>query len=435
MGRKRIRRRSSDESADSDSDLEAIVVDRTEKYGLRPRKDQFFPRDLIDDDENQYQSDFEDELESDTLITTTRCQATHEMPSQFYKIKEEEGTDCESVTAPGDENLLDFESFIDKTEIQVRKRKASDPDPSPSYDKLKRRGRKPKWMLASEHGQNEYSNEFHHFLDTKESKVEDLVDFSSLLNPAVQDECADVKNIASDVQENPAETGIVTDIKPDISKISENLAESCEQNLIESEKLLGAIKEEVLENDEAVTSIKNSPASETDYGDANDWYEEEGIESVIEPSFVSEGDKVIHSWSGIALSMPDKSYFVESDNEVAVLKEPLPKGRWHYLIIPRENLKNLSEATSKHIPTIEHMYSAARRIISYPEHKNFNFLIGFDAMPTMIIYKEKFLWLHLHVISDEANFENMLLKKHWNSIHTSFFIHPESMFCIWKKLF
>lgn len=387
MGRKR-RKQSSEESGDSDSDYETIVVNTTQKYGLRPRKSQAFSHELIDEDENLTQSDFEDELETGTLITTVRHEANQEPPSHLYKIKEE----CIEELDTGDENLLDFESFIDRTEIQVHKRKVRTTDEQDIA--TKGRAKRSKWMMGIEQDQSDGNNEFFHFLDTRDSKVEDFITIAPALD------------CAADAEEEDTEP--VPDIKCEIS--NEPVA------FTESEKVFETVKEELPEDD----LIKHSPVSEKDWDGLSE--EESVIDTACE---IVVEEKVVHSWSGITQAMADKSCFVESDDEVAVLREKAPKAAFHYLIIPKENLKSLNNVTSQHITTIEHMYNAAKRIISYPQHKSHNFLIGFNALPTMIIYNEKFLWLHLHVISDDMNFDNLMLKKQWNSIHSSVFIHPE----------
>lgn len=125
--------------------------------------------------------------------------------------------------------------------------------------------------------------------------------------------------------------------------------------------------------------------------------------------------------------MDDKSYFIECDDEVAVLKEKLPKAHFHYILVPKQNLRSLAELSTRHIPMIKHLYETANRIKHYPEHKGCNFNIGFNAQPTMFIYNHKFLWLHLHVVSDDMISEDLLLKKHWNAIHSKLFIHPEGI--------
>lgn len=425
MGRKRSRKRSSDESAESESDLETIVVDK-KNYGLRPRnnKTTLFTPDLIDEDEDECQSDFEDELGSETLITTVRHEANQEPPSHFYRKNEEcvDYDDAIGASAIGDSNLIDFESFIDKTEIQVHKRKVQEDHTEETTEKPKRRGRKSKWMEEVSGG----NTEFFHFLDTRDSKVEDLVDITPSLDYINQTEQQELIAATENSKQSEDVLLPVTKIKHELSEIGEigdaafeNFIGVCQQGLIESDKPLESVKDEILEDVEAF--VKNSPVSEIDYVDIN---EADNIKSVIENDILNM-DETVHSWSGITAAMSDKSCFLESDGEVAVLRENLPKARFHYLIIPKENLKSLNELTTVHVPVIEHMYNTAKKVISYPHHKNFKFLVGFNALPTMIIYEQKFSWLHLHVLSDNMNFENLVLKKQWNSIHTSLFIHPE----------
>lgn len=409
-GRKRSRRRSSDESADTDSDIETIIVDK-KNYGLRPRRSQLLTKDLSDEEENQYESDFEDELTGDTLITTVRHEATEQPPSHLLGTgtREDECVDYDdaiSASEIGDKNQIDFESFIEKTEIQVHKRK-QEPPPE-REEKRKKRGRRPKWVENA----NDCNNEFFHFLDTRDSNVEDLIDIAPALDYIDEIEQREIQTTESD---NKRADEVIAEIKSESNEMIafESLVETCEQNLTESERPLDAV---VKDEAESETVIKE----EIDYGDV------ENLEAVIETAReILNVDETVHSWSGITSAMSDKSYFLESDGEVAVLKENAPKAQFHYLIIPKENLKSLHELNSSHVPVIEHMYNTAKRIIAYPHHKNAGFLIGFNALPAMIIYQQKFYWLHLHVLSNDMNFENLLLKKHWNSIHTSLFIHPE----------
>lgn len=406
MGRKRGRRRASIdyESGDSDAELETIVVDKKD-YSLRPRsnKASLFTQDLIEDDEqeNQYQSDFEDELGSETLVTTVRHEANQERCVDY-----EDG-----ASGAGDgNNLIDFESFIDKTEIQVHKRKVQEMVPSEGdEEKPKRRGRKSKWM---EEG-NDGNAAFYHFLDTRDRNVEDMIEIAPCLDYMNENDEQEIAIEGSEQQESV--DSLAPEIKQELNETEEialqSLIETCEVDLVKHEPV-----------DDVEAFVKSSPRSEIDYVDVNESHQFDNIEPVID---TAGGDLNVHSWSGITAAMSDKSCFLESDGEVAILRENAPRARFHYLIIPKENLKGLNELNAKHLSLVEHMYNTAKRVVEYPHHKNFQFLIGFNALPSMIIYEQKFCWLHLHVISDDVNFDNVIVKKHWNAIHSSLFIHPE----------
>lgn len=431
MGRKRNRRRSSDESGESDTDLETIVVSKKD-YSLRPRNNKapLFTQDLIDEEENQYQSDFEDEIGGETtLITTVRHEANQEPPSHLYKSKEQcvDYDDAISASGVGDSNLVDFESFIDKTEIQVHKRKIQEMPSEGPEEKPKRRGRKAKWMEEVSDG----NTEFFHFLDTRESNVEDLIDITPCLDYMNQTEQQEEIAATESSEQIDGDLASVSEIKKELNEtvemgedVLETLIGTCEQNLVEPDGTLESVKDEPLEDVE--TFVKSSPVSEIDYVDVNESFQDDNIESVINSATdILSKEEGVHSWSGITAAMSDKSCFLETDGEVAVFRENSPKARFHYLIIPKENIKSLSELSVEHVPVVEHMYNTAKRVVTYPHHKNFKFLVGFNALPAMIIYEQKFCWLHLHVISDDVNFENLILKKQWNAIHTSLFIHPE----------
>lgn len=131
------------------------------------------------------------------------------------------------------------------------------------------------------------------------------------------------------------------------------------------------------------------------------------------------------SYKCLIQSMDDKSMFVDCDESVAILKEKCPKAKFHYLIVPKENIRSLAEVMEHHIPLIEHMMETSKKVVAYPQHKDCTFKIGFNSQPTMFIYNQKFLWLHLHVVSDDMDSEDLLLKKHWNAIHSKLFIKPE----------
>lgn len=403
MGRKRGRRRASIdyESGDSDADLETIVVDKKD-YSLRPRSNRasLFTQDLIEDEENEHQSDFEDELGSETLVTTVR-----------HEANQERCVDYEDGASDG-KNLIDFESFIDKTEIQVHKRKIQEIVPSDvDEEKPKRRGRKSKWM---EEG-NDGNAAFYHFLDTRDTNVEDMIEIAPCLDYMNDANEQEIAFESRQLQENIDALTPVPEVKQELNETEEIAL----QSLIETSEV-DLVKNEPLEDVEAF--VKHSPLSEIDYVDVNESHQFDNIEPVIDNAG---GELSVHSWSGITAAMSDKSCFLETDGEVAILRENAPKARYHYLIIPKENLKGLNELNAKHISVVEHMFNTAKRVVEYPHHKNFQFLIGFNALPSMIMYEQKFCWLHLHVISDDVNFDNVALRKHWNAMHSSLFIHPE----------
>lgn len=172
MGRKRARKAESDDS-DCDSDLETIVVDTSQRYGLRPRKAQLFTEDLIDEEDAEYTSDFEDELNDRGRNLRTVAYAAN---SEEQEIVETDSVDYDEVIAAGvviNENQIDFEQVIEKTEIQIHKRNVAS---VPSETTPKKRSRKQKILMEKQKAgtMNDGNGEFCHFLDTRDSIAEDI---------------------------------------------------------------------------------------------------------------------------------------------------------------------------------------------------------------------------------------------------------------------
>lgn len=127
--------------------------------------------------------------------------------------------------------------------------------------------------------------------------------------------------------------------------------------------------------------------------------------------------------------MSDLTNFIRCDHQVCVIREALPKFKFHYLIVPKQNIRGLDELTPKHVETLKHIEEIAKEIIADPAHQGATFRFGYIAQPTMIMLQQKFLWLHMHVISDEPVLDNIQLKKQWNVLNTSLFIDSQGKSC------
>lgn len=173
MGRKRTRQTETD---DSDSDVETIVVDKRQGYSLRPRKAQLFTEDLIDEEETEYVSDFEDELNNRGRKVKTVSYGNKHSEEEEEITEVTDSIDYDELITAGivvNEHHVDYEKVIEKTEIKVHKRKTEDSSPESSP---KRRGRKRKWQTEKEKAIREEggNGEFCHFLDTQDSIAENI---------------------------------------------------------------------------------------------------------------------------------------------------------------------------------------------------------------------------------------------------------------------
>ncbi|CAH0547720.1 unnamed protein product [Brassicogethes aeneus] len=125
-----------------------------------------------------------------------------------------------------------------------------------------------------------------------------------------------------------------------------------------------------------------------------------------------------HWAMGLLNTMKDPKYIVKTDDLVTVIKDVYPKAKFHFLVIPKEDISNLKAVTSKHLDLLKHMEKVGGEIAG--ENKGSNFKIGYHAEPSMIR-------LHLHVISDDMDSVCLKNKKHWNSFTTDFFVKSEEV--------
>lgn len=124
-------------------------------------------------------------------------------------------------------------------------------------------------------------------------------------------------------------------------------------------------------------------------------------------------------WSlGLLDSMKDPTLKVIEDDSIVVIKDKYPKARFHYLVLPKENISTIWNITKSHENLLRHMDDVAEELTKkHPEHK---FLIGYHSMPSM-------QRMHLHVISTDFNSPCLKTKQHWNSFTTPFFMHSKEL--------
>lgn len=122
-----------------------------------------------------------------------------------------------------------------------------------------------------------------------------------------------------------------------------------------------------------------------------------------------------HHWtSGLLVSMEDPELKVKEDDKVVVIKDKYPKAQFHYLILPKANIPSIWHVKKENEDLLVHMADVAENLTK--EHKDFEFLIGYHAVPSMHR-------LHLHVISTDFNSPCLKTKYHWNSFTTPFLLH------------
>ncbi|XP_067124080.1 aprataxin [Centruroides vittatus] len=117
--------------------------------------------------------------------------------------------------------------------------------------------------------------------------------------------------------------------------------------------------------------------------------------------------------------MKDPDKIIESDDRIVIIKDSYPKANYHFLVLPKEDIKNLNEVTKDHLDLLKHMDKKGREFAERiaPGRK---FKFGYHAAPSM--YQ-----LHLHIISKDFDSPSMKHKKHWNSFTTKFFLNSENI--------
>ncbi|XP_032597732.1 aprataxin-like protein [Drosophila grimshawi] len=108
----------------------------------------------------------------------------------------------------------------------------------------------------------------------------------------------------------------------------------------------------------------------------------------------------------------------------AVMKDAYPKAQYHFLVVPKEDISNVTAMTADHLQLLDHMKELANQIIE--QQKNLpssHFLIGFKI--------DQFMnRLCMHVISNDFYSESMRRKQHWNSFNTALFLTYQTAYAL-----
>ncbi|XP_067003123.1 aprataxin isoform X1 [Anabrus simplex] len=140
-------------------------------------------------------------------------------------------------------------------------------------------------------------------------------------------------------------------------------------------------------------------------------YEDEGKDS--------SSKKSTGFWAlGLISAMKDPNLIIEEDEEVVVIKDKYAKAKYHYLVLPKEDISSLNKVTKSHLPLLQHMHDVGVKMAE--KHPEAEMRLGYHAVASMAR-------LHLHVISQDFDSPCLKSKKHWNSFTTKFFIPSEDI--------
>ncbi|KAH8311479.1 hypothetical protein KR044_006549 [Drosophila immigrans] len=120
-------------------------------------------------------------------------------------------------------------------------------------------------------------------------------------------------------------------------------------------------------------------------------------------------------------------YVVMETDQAAVLRNvSLPKARHHFVVLPKEDIANVTALSNKHLPLLDHMRDLAIQTIEQQTKLPLsNFLMGFKMEPFMNR-------LNMHVISNDFCADTMKRIQHWNTFNTELFIKLQAVFALLK---
>lgn len=125
---------------------------------------------------------------------------------------------------------------------------------------------------------------------------------------------------------------------------------------------------------------------------------------------------------GLLRAMTDPEQIFDQDDLTVTLKDAFPKARYHYLIVPREQINSVKELSTKNLDLLNHMHKTAQDLISRVKKKEpvLYFRYGYHAVPSM-------KRLHMHVISQDFESPRMRTQHHWNTFNTEYFIDSSTV--------
>lgn len=137
----------------------------------------------------------------------------------------------------------------------------------------------------------------------------------------------------------------------------------------------------------------------------------------IQPSRSHQGD----NWQdGLITAMSDTTQVYQSDELTVTLIDMFPKARYHYLVVPKEDINSVEELSRDKIALLEHIHQVAADFISRVHQKEpaLKFRFGYHAVPSM-------RRLHLHIISQDFDSPRLYKQHHWNIFNTEYFIESQ----------
>lgn len=123
--------------------------------------------------------------------------------------------------------------------------------------------------------------------------------------------------------------------------------------------------------------------------------------------------------TGLLSSMHDPDLQVYKDDKVIIIKDKYPKAKFHFLVMPKDDIPNLKSLKKENMELLKHMHEKGKETAEKSD-PDLQFRLGYHAVPSMS-------HLHLHVISQDFDSPCLKNKKHWNSFTTEYFVDSEDI--------
>ena len=124
------------------------------------------------------------------------------------------------------------------------------------------------------------------------------------------------------------------------------------------------------------------------------------------------------SWEdGLTHGMSDPEQVFEEDDLTVTLFDAFPKARFHFLVVPREDIHSVKELTRDNLELLKHIHKVAESLIERVCQKepNTSFRFGYHAVPSL-------KRLHLHIVSQDFDSPKLWKPHHWNTFNTEYFM-------------
>lgn len=108
-------------------------------------------------------------------------------------------------------------------------------------------------------------------------------------------------------------------------------------------------------------------------------YEKQNVSKAVIASL----PKSTNHWSlGLIDSMTDPTSIVIEDDTVVVIKDKYPKAKFHYLVLPKEDISTIWKIQKNHEDLLWHMDNVAEELTK--KHLGYNFLYETSRMKSYL---------------------------------------------------